>query len=976
MWRWTAAIAVLASLSAVKVAAAPVTLVNENFDSYSGAVSSFTSPAFNFPVADRLRVENGYASRGAATSLPGAVGMNGVQLVNWNSHSAPNSVLVRPGASFRCNVDPRTGTNYVWEFWMLSSKANDAAAGYRISLVNEGADINEQDFIIFRSGRQATTNNVTGAPNDNNSGIEGVDNIQEFAGINTVDGPAAAIANRWVTITNESTGIPAYVTNNTWNHYKIVADNPSRTFKYYVNDMVTPVNSLLYAARPQEMPITGIRFANDGNNTVSGNYYTLIDDVSLTVDGNLVDLATGVFTEGFEGYTASTSANTNAADNDPKGPWITCETAGNGNNAAFAPTKVQVVDSSVSAPHSGSKCLMVSQGQAGGATISWGQATNEDVKITWWAKVQVTPNDNAIFSVYLRVSLYAWENNFSSASDTILFGYGHRGALPNGGANSILTFSRWFNEWFNNGSWGDTLQSYTPDVWEEYQLTTNVKLNSYTLIKNPSSTPVVVVKDGQYIASWATVKKFHTVAFSTSNNSVAGANPPTFIDDITIEAYTNPEPVEPRPYSIAGTGPAARFTNYTVLNVPGRLIGGVTVDPTDNTSILFTIDEDSAGEIRRATKVASGNWVVDPTPILSGMYNPNACIVGTNGTLWWVVDNVRGSQASALRRLKAPWNLNTVEEVITDFGPGPIFKQDQTCDLAFYVIGGVTKLAVLDRGNDDNNNPNAIWVVDPETTTLNQTAYNTSLVAPDSLAFGAGLGGNANAIATLPHSGELVTIWEDTGLTAPLDDGVVMAWDTTTGAPRQLSTAGSGVNWGAGIAIDPTTDRIWFSDRVNTVFPQSAFATPRICSIDTNTVSAGSPNPSAITELTFPNIAPTADRGDRHVNFHEPGMAFSTNGSFLVVGDQALCSGGGRLLIFHSEPFVVAPISITSVTRSGGNASLAWTSGGAVNYVVQRSATVDGTYAAVSGILTGTSFTDASAPAGNAFYKIVAFPQN
>jgi hypothetical protein len=284
----------------------------------------------------------------------------------------------------------------------------------------------------------------------------------------------------------------------------------------------------------------------------------------------------------------------------------------------------------------------------------------------------------------------------------------------------------------------------------------------------------------------------------------------------------------------------------------------------------------------------------------------------------------------------------------------------------------------LDRGSDGGNNPNAIWLVDPATTTLNQAVYNNFLVAPDNLAFGAGLGGNANAIAALPATGELLTIWEDgtSNSVATADDAVIMAWDSA-GVGRQISTTtGSGKNgWFAGLAVDPLTSRIWVSDRVNTVNP-SAFNVPTIRSFDTNTVPVGTLNTSAADEITFPSVSPTLDRPDRHIDFKDPGMAFSPNGSFLAVSDQSPCSGGSRLIIFHSEPFVVAPISITSVTRSGGNANLAWTSGGAVNYVVQRSATVDGTYAAVSGILTGTSFTDASAPSGNAFYKIVAFPQN
>ncbi len=947
---------------ASRVTAATVTLVNENFDSYGGAATSLSDVKSAIPNTDYIRVEDGLAQADA----PNGLGFNGVQLVNWASApgSAPNCMLLRPNTAFRCNLDPRGGTNYTWDFWMLSSKSGTADRGFRISLLQEGADQNAHDFLIFRSG-QGTTAAVTGT--------DGVDIIQAFNGFSAASGTVGP--NSWVTISNTAAGMPAYLTNNVWTHYKIEADAVARTFKYYVNDMATPVSVGNSLSRPQNLVVCGIRFAHEGNSADDG--YTLIDDVKLTVDGSFIDLATGAFTEGFEGYTASNTGNTNSADNNPGGPWVTAEVDGTENNRYFVPTKVQVVDTSVSGTaHSGSKCLMVSQGQTAGSTISWGQMPTDDVKITWWAKVPAADETPGVFSVYLRVSVYAWEADYSSASDTILFGYGHRGSAPTGSATSIMTYSRWFNEWYNNGSWGDTLRTFTPDTWEEYQLTTDVKHNSYTLIKNPSTTPVVIVKDGQYISSWGNNKKFHTIAFSTSNNSLAGGNPPAFVDDITIEPYTNTQTPEPRPYTIEGTGPTRRFTNYTVLTVPGKTVGGVAVDPRDTNTILFTIDEERIGEIRKATKVASGNWAIDPIPVVSGLYNPNSLVVETNGTIWFVMDAVKGGQASGLRRLKAPWHLNTVEEVITDFGSAPTNRSDQPCDLAFYVDNGATKLAVLDRGVDLSNNPNAIWVVDPATATLNQSIYNQGginlLVAPDTSIFGAGAGGNANGIAALPATGELVTIWEGDGAN---DNGVIMAFDSS-GTSRQISTAGSGVTWGAGIAVDPTTSRIWVADRKRTVYPISEFAVPQIVSFGTNTVSVGSVNPSFVQELSFTNSNPTADRPDRNINFKDPGLRFSPDGKFLVVSDHALCSGGGRLLIFHSEPFTIPPINITSTVRAGGTVTLAWTSGGAVNYVVQRSATVDGTYTTISPVLTTTQYTDTSSPPDKAFYKVLASPQN
>ncbi|MDD5139560.1 MAG: hypothetical protein PHY43_04770 [Verrucomicrobiales bacterium] len=894
-------------------------------------------------------------------------------------------MLLRPNTAFYCNLDPRGGTNYVWEFDMLSSKSGTADRGFRVSLSEEGADQNEQDFLIFRSGQFTTTSAAAlaaGLP-----GIDGVDIIQAFNGFNAASG--LGLPNQWVTMSNTAAGTPAFVTNNVWAHYKIEADAINRTFKFYINDMVTPISALTnYLSRPQNLPVIAMRFANEGNSFDDG--YTLIDNAKLTVDGEFIDLATGSYTDGFEAYTASTSATVGTADNNPGGAWLTAETTGIGNNNTFAPTKVQVVDSSVTAPHSGSKCLMVSQSQTAGISISWAQPTNEDVQITWWAKVPGETNTGTLTpdQVYLRVSIYGWEANYSAASDTMLFGYGHRASsfmIPNNGSgttNSIITFNRWFSEWFAGGNWGDTLQTYTPDTWEEYQVTTDVRHNSYDLVKNPSSTPVAIVTDGQYISSWGNNKKMHTIGFSTSNQTTPGASPPTYVDDITIAPYTNTKNPPARPYT--PTMVTSRFTNYTVLTIPGRTIGGVTVDPRDNTSILFTIDEEQNGSIWHATKVASGNWVIDSTPVVSNQYNPNSLVVETNGTLWWVYDAVKGGTQTALRRLKQPWASSPVEEIVTDFGSAPTNRSDQACALVFVpstFSGTVPQLAVLDRGVDGNNNPNAIWLVNPATTSTYQFDYNqggiNQLVAPNDLNLaGAGvIGGNANGIAALPATGELVTIWEGTD-TAGIrsTNGIISAIDGS-GAIRYISTSGSGITWGAGIAVDPTTGRIWVSDRKNTFNP-SAFNTPQIVSFDSASVTPGDVNTSFIQELTFPNIAPSGDRPDRHIDFKDPGLAFSTNGSFLVVSDQSPCSGGSRMLIFHNEAFVIPTITITNVSRSGGSASLAWTSGGAVNYAVQRSSTVNGTYTTISPVLTGTTYTDTTAPAGTAFYRVQATAQN
>ncbi len=73
----------------------------------------------------------------------------------------------------------------------------------------------------------------------------------------------------------------------------------------------------------------------------------------------------------------------------------------------------------------------------------------------------------------------------------------------------------------------------------------------------------------------------------------------------------------------------------------------------------------------------------------------------------------------------------------------------------------------------------------------------------------------------------------------------------------------------------------------------------------------------------------------RAFNIHDPGMAFSTNGAFLVVSDTSTAGGGGRLIIFHSEayvPFALSSFSITNVTQTVSGPQLEWSPAGAASF--------------------------------------------
>jgi len=395
-----------------------------------------------------------------------------------------------------------------------------------------------------------------------------------------------------------------------------------------------------------------------------------------------------------------------------------------------------------------------------------------------------------------------------------------------------------------------------------------------------------------------------------------------------------------------------RFTNYTHIPLGGP-IGDVAVDPRDNTTILFAVDNDVGGGIYRAYKVASGNWWVDSAPVVSGILNPSGMVVGGDGTIWWVHDIT-----AAVMRLKAPWASNTPELVVTNFaGAG----DDDPIDLTFAPpnfagtiagpLGQTNWLVIADRGSDDNPF-NALNLLDTATTELNQI-NNDFLVSPTS----GGLGfDDLTAIGSLPQSGEVIST-SRSAITAVDGNGTSRGILPTTIAPLGI----------AALAVDPTTGRIWLADN----------GLDEVWSVD----PSASGQTADIKELSFPLVDPSVSY--RQIRFHEPGMAFATNGSFLVVSDTSTAGGGGRLLVFHKEPyapFALSSFSITNVAKIAQDVQLQWSPAGDASfnlkYAVQRGTNVTDTasFVTIAASLTATSFTDTNAPAEAAFYRVTAKP--
>jgi hypothetical protein len=889
---WPIWLAALACGAAGQLWAATATIYSNDFEAYSSVATSEADTADADPNGAEWAMVDDTA---VSPTTAGA----GIQVINWLSHSSSKSLLFRNGTYTDISLfGARSGSSYQLDFWLYVHKA-PGNRGFRITLRGEGADHNGDDYIAY--GSVQTT----------------------AATIRYYDGVANANTGFWVTTA-------ATHTEDTWQHHRMVINPATQQMTVYIDNMDTPVIENADFARCEIAVPTILRIQHEGDSADDG--YCAIDDISFTVE-NSRDLVT-TFTDGFETYPARASADDDA---DPQGPWITVETDGTGTGRALVPAKVQIVDSTVVTPHSGTNCLKVESGQRAGSSIAWGVPPQSDVQITWWARVPASVAGQQ--ALYLRMSLYGAEDLSSFKGDAALLAYGSRDATV-GDATSLLLYPP-------GTVWVDSLLDYTPDTWEEYRLITHTAINAYTLIKSPSSAnPTVIVDRGAFGGNTSpfptNTSPLFMAAWSSSNGS---GHPAAYIDDIEIKSLvSNVEPLG-EPYVVTNYG--TRFTNWTIINANAP-VGRPIVDPRDNTTILCTVDA-APGGIYRAVKVAPGNWSIETTPIVSGLDRPSGLAMETNGTLWWTHDYNNDSTRS-VARLKWPWASSSVETIILDVGPDLIGTDDDAIDVTIApsafsgVIGQPGMIVVADRGVDIDSD-NAVYVIDPATTLLNQTNYNNFLVNPAADSLGADLTAitavGSNAVATVSVDGWLTVINADGGLTYL--------------HPSNLWPPGGPAS-GAAIAEDPLTGRIWAADDLK----------DEIWSIDSSTGADQR-------EIGFPLIDPL--RTDRQIDFHDPGMAFAPDGSFLVVSDTS-SSSGGRVIIFHNEIFTIPPFSITSVTPATQGYQLSWGSAGAVKYNVQRS--VDVTSAAsfqnIATNLSVRQFTDTNAPAAGAYYRVQATP--
>jgi hypothetical protein len=330
-------------------------------------------------------------------------------------------------------------------------------------------------------------------------------------------------------------------------------------------------------------------------------------------------------------------------------------------------------------------------------------------------------------------------------------------------------------------------------------------------------------------------------------------------------------------------------------------------------------------------------------------------------------------------RLRWPWSTNVAEQVIADFAgktndpAAGAWLDDDPCDCVFPPANfsgtisqtwpgtanwptttSPSQLVVLDRGTDFNGN-NALYLVDPNTTSLAQTNYDWYLFGPIFGPAPAGLGAvTMVGMTTLPASGEIVTLNQDGQVTAVSANGTISRYFWPAAYQDPLVAINP-----ACIASDPTTGRLWIGDQLwRQVFS---------CAPDGSDCQV---------ELSFP-LANT-NRPDQQITMHSPGggMAFAPDGSFMALSDNSMINGGGRLLVFHNQQIAVPPFAITSVSANGQQIQLAWASAGAATYNVQQGLDLANaaSFQNIATNLTARQFTYTNAPAAGAFYRVLATP--
>ena len=169
----------------------------------------------------------------------------------------------------------------------------------------------------------------------------------------------------------------------------------------------------------------------------------------------------------------------------------------------------------------------------------------------------------------MNMSLYntAAGNTFKGVSAELGYGFMLQSGATVGGANSLLVGS-------TATLWADTAQTYSPDTWEEYQLTTYNLQGGYTVVKNPSSAePVILATNTAFISAGSPAGPTFMASWASGTN-LLGAAGTVYIDDISVESVTNvpygqPFPSGPYTAAVLSNNPTAY---YSCQDLPGSFV--------------------------------------------------------------------------------------------------------------------------------------------------------------------------------------------------------------------------------------------------------------------------------------------------------------------------------------------------------------------------------------------------------------------
>ena len=297
---------------------------------------------------------------------------------------------------------------------------------------------------------------------------------------------------------------------------------------------------------------------------------------------------------------------------------------------------------------------------------------------------------------------------------------------------------------------------------------------------------------------------------------------------------------------------------YQLLVLPSSA-GDTAFDPTDGNKLYVTVDATSAagGAIYRVNTLSGGVMVVGD--LVTQMDNPSSLAFTASGDLYVTQDYAGDISVIPAPRNGAPYTVSKVIEQFVGAGDDDPIAIGIAPAAFTGVVARPGDLIIADRGRDGDA-PNDFYVYtpgstpgDPGTPTdpnafINYLAPTPTLGAYDNV--------NINDFDFSLDGASIYTLFAN---------GTIVQLDPSGNILKEASIAGASLTNPAALATDPVTGRIWVaSDDLDEVW-----------SLDPAT-STGQ------RELKFARTGATAPAA---IDFNDPSIKFSADGSLLTVSD-------------------------------------------------------------------------------------------